>query len=218
MFHHVFVKGESGNEITIELLKYLHSNITHICKSGIRLVIHKITPKMLKSKDAIEKLKASGVNTLPSISVSDNIIEGYDDIVGYYEYMLSKHDNSNKNGKFDSSPNTNTKYNNTPYSNEPYDSNDIMSNYMNREMSNRDDEVTSEDGGTMLEKKYKDYMSKLKVPPKTGKKGSSAKASSSAQPTVPEQLQNAYRDAGGDGDGGQDDHLLQKLMDNIGYE
>ena len=210
MFHHIFVKGNTGNETTIELLKYIHSITDILCKLGIRLVIHKITEKMLKSKDAINKLKETGINNLPSLAITETIIEGSDDIMEYYDFMIQKAMQKQQQPR----PTVNQGYQES----RSIDSDLIMQSYMNRELNDNDndDDFPEEDGSKMLEKRCREYMAKMKPPPpKSGKKSSNI-----VQPqetNIPEQLKNAYRDQG-DGDGSQDDQLLQKLMDNIGYE
>ncbi len=90
----LFIKSSNNNAISIDVLQFIHTNITRICEFGINICINKLTDSMLSDPNVLALLRSKYISDLPALVVFNStkpiVITGNNNIKNYYNQMLLK--------------------------------------------------------------------------------------------------------------------------------
>ena len=151
--HTIYVKvgadDAKNREITLELLKYIHSQKPTFAQMGLAVKISKVRSQDLQAPRLVEAMRERGITRLPALVTPKNVFIGLKAIVDVYEQNIKEFDAVLRRRE-------------PPGAKKDEDDEDDLTNYYRGEMeSERDDADDDEkgigEGGSMMDS-YRQMM------------------------------------------------------------
>ena len=97
VYHNLYVKVVTGNDsdnksrdITLQVLKYVHSKLEIFTKMGLSVKVNKIRSQDLQNPKLINVMRQRGITRLPALTTSNNIYIGFAEITDIYERNIKE--------------------------------------------------------------------------------------------------------------------------------